>query len=161
VSGWQLEILTLDRRSPQLITDSFLQALFPNTLEEELEVLIAAGAVPANTPISALEADVQLRNLLDETKDFIDSRDFRSVLRLCLDRVFGIFEETMKPSFGIEDTEDVRFQELSEDGEIGRRVRLAALFPAVAKQSQLAIHGAPNEYVEVRYVLSQSHKIII
>ncbi len=112
-------------------------------------MLISAGAVPPHTPIAALEADVQLRHLLDETKDFIDSRDFRSVLRLCLDRAFGVFGGAMQQAFGIDTSEDARFQELSADGELGRRMRLATLFPAVAKQSQLAIHGAPNEYVEV------------
>ena len=149
---------------------SFLEALFPTTMEEELSVLISAGAVPASTPVSAIAADTHLRQLLDETKDFIDSRDFRIVLRLCLDRAFEVFRDALKPTFGIypldEDEEDEqqfaiagsRFQELGPEGEIGRKVRLAALFPAVAKQSQLAIHGVPNEYVDVS-ALSNFHSV--
>lgn len=131
----------------------------------------AAAAAPAHAP----HEDAQLRALLDETKDFIDSPDFASVLRLCLDRVFVVFEHTMEPAFGIrpstpsppasnsaggalghgglgmEQEPDLvpRFQELRMDEQEGKRLRLASLFPAVARQGQLAVHGVPNEYVDV------------
>ena len=42
-----------------------------------------------------------------------------------------------------------RFQELGEVDDEGKRVRLAALFPAVARQSQLAVHAVPNSYADV------------
>lgn len=50
-----------------------------------------------------------------------------------------------------------------DDERFGKKVRLAALFPAVARQSQLALHGNPNEYVEVSLltkVLGNSHRTI-
>ncbi|KDN45615.1 Peroxin-3-domain-containing protein [Tilletiaria anomala UBC 951] len=147
------EVSGTTRGSKRLLAKrlNFLEALFPTSLEEELYVLVEAGAIPPKTPVSTIASDAQLRSLLDETKDFIDSRDFRLVLRLSLDKAFAVFEDALKPAFGVVDEivqEGARFQELNEDGELGHKVRLAALFPTVAKQSQLAIHGVPNEYVE-------------
>lgn len=163
---------------------SFLSALFPTTPTSEHEVLIQSGVLPPSSTLSSspLTKDSQLRALLDETSDIIESPDFLSVLSLSLDRVFSVFDATMRPSFGVqpipqapsnrtndehvEPSPPPRFMELMDgvdDERFGKKVRLAALFPAVARQSQLALHGNPNEYVEVSLltkVLGNSHRTI-
>lgn len=159
---------------------NFLSSLFPSGAEEEIAVLEAAGALPGHDarqrqgasrgpagakekgslPSTLEEVDPTLCALIDETKDVIESSDFSRLLKLSLDTVFGVFEGTLRPTFGVEpraiasDTspvELIKIQEIKDDDEEvekGRRIRLATLFPAVARQSQLAIHGVPNEYVD-------------
>lgn len=135
---------------------SFLTTLFPSSEDEEIDVLVKAGAATAEEAARVLQRGSRLRSLLDETKDIIESPDFLSLSKLCLDRVFEVFFNTMAPTFGLPPSTDLlnvtplgeggpRFQELPGEG---RRIRLATLFPAVARQSQLAIHGVPNEYIE-------------
>jgi hypothetical protein len=41
-----------------------------------------------------------------------------------------------------------RFREVEEEEEEGKRVRLAALLPAIARQSQLILCAVPNTYAE-------------
>ncbi|PWN50283.1 hypothetical protein IE53DRAFT_387433 [Violaceomyces palustris] len=139
---------------------NFLALLFPASLEEEQETLVQAGALTSAQAKAVTISDAQLRALLDETKDTIESEDFSDVLRLCLDKVFDVFSNTMTSTFGIGPIVDhgnpagdahalvPRFQELTSEGHEGRKVRLASLFPAVARQSQLAINGVPNPYIE-------------
>lgn len=148
---------------------NFLSNLFPADSEEEIAVLEAAGALAGwskrrsgprgaeekdSRPRTLEEVDPTLCALVDETKDVIESSDFTRLLKLSLDVVFGIFEGTLRPTFGVEpkttpSAELVKIQEIREEEEVeGRRIRLASLFPAVARQSQLAIHGVPNEYVD-------------
>lgn len=164
-SEWS-ETTTTQRRGKRR---SFLSVLFPSTPEEEVSVLQRAGAISANSPPIKSLADLShtLPALLDETKDLIESHDFARILRLSLNRVFEVFENTLRPTFGVEPpmtTAEVdgllrqstaavapdvsRFQQLTDDGQAGIRVRLASLFPAVARQSSAAINGVPNEYVE-------------
>ncbi|EPQ25809.1 uncharacterized protein PFL1_06676 [Pseudozyma flocculosa PF-1] len=149
---------------------NFLDVLFPVSEEQELETLIQSGAVPADRALDTLRTNQRLRLLLDETKDIIESSDFSTILHLCLDRVFDVFFTTMSPTFGLAPSTPVggglsghdeagtgtgmgaRIREITADEaetlQKGRSVRLASLFPAVARQSQLAIHGVPNEYIE-------------
>ena len=164
-SEWS-EATTTQRRGKRR---SFLSVLFPSTPEEEVSVLQRAGAISASSPPIKSLADLSntLPALLDETKDLIESHDFARILRLSLNRVFEVFENTLRPTFGVEPpmtTAEVdgllrqstaalapdvsRFQQLTDDGQAGVRVRLASLFPAVARQSSAAINGVPNEYVE-------------
>jgi peroxin-3 len=163
----------------------FLPVLFPPS-SEELTVLEKAGAIPHDPTIKTLsDLSPSLPTLLDETKDLLESKDFARILRLGLNRVFDVFEGTLRPTFRVEPAltssemdgllrqsssaaaaaaassssamggigGDViggasRFQQLTDDGHAGIRVRLASLFPAVARQSSSAINGVPNEYVE-------------
>ncbi|CEH17776.1 Peroxisomal assembly protein PEX3 [Ceraceosorus bombacis] len=134
---------------------NFFSILFPATEDEEIDVLLQAGAIDYAAPLSP-----SLRSLLDETHDLVSSRDFRSVMRLSLDRVFNVLDESLRPTFGVAprdapsnvvtslEAPGGRFQELGEVDDEGKRIRLAALFPAVARQSQLAVHAVPNSYAD-------------
>ena len=132
---------------------SFATALYPAGEEAELDVLVRAGAVTRDT--SRIPA--ALRALLDETRDVLESRDFRSVLRLSLSRVFAELDEALRPAFGVAPPKPPgvpsmtleRFREVEEEEEEGKRVRLAALLPAIARQSQLILCAVPNTYAEV------------
>lgn len=141
---------------------NFLDILFPNSTDEEVDVLVGAGALDANSAQLALATNDKLRALLDETKDIIESQDFGTILALCIDRVFETFFDSLNPTFGIQKTGKLdstvpveplsalesRFQEITEEMQHGKRVRLASLFPLVSRQSQMAIRGVPNEYIE-------------
>lgn len=154
---------------------TFLSILFPPT-SQEVWVLEKAGAISSDPTVKTIsQLSPQLGPLLDETKDLLESKDFSRILRLCLNRVFQVFEATLRPTFGVEPimtsaevdgllrqssavaaralgdstgSSSGRFQQLTEDEQVGIRVRLASLFPAVARQSSAAINGVPNEYVE-------------
>ncbi|SNX87962.1 related to Peroxisomal assembly protein PEX3 [Melanopsichium pennsylvanicum] len=142
--------------------NSFLDVLFPSSIDEEVEVLVGAGALDAHSAQLGLATNDKLRALLDETKDVIESQDFGTILALCIDRVFETFFDSLNPTFGIQRTGKLdsttqiepisaiesRFQEITEEMQHGKRVRLASLFPLVSRQSQMAIRGVPNEYIE-------------
>lgn len=122
-------------------------------------MLVRAGAVSREST----HIPPALRALLDETRDVLESRDFSRVLRLSLNRVFAELDEALRPAFGVPPPKPPgvpsmtmeRFKELDEENEEeGKRVRLAALLPAVARQSQLILCAVPNTYAEVSVVWS-------
>lgn len=151
---------------------SFANALFPDSPDSEVLVLAEGGMPEEDRYI-----DPQLRQLLDETEDFIDSEDFLTVRKTCLDRLFAVLERELEGSFkepegaqgqavngdaeGKEKSKgkeregflhpiQQRFRELEEGEDVDSRVaRLASLLPIVARQSHLILNGIPNEYVEV------------
>ncbi|ETS59755.1 hypothetical protein PaG_06278 [Moesziomyces aphidis] len=141
----------------------FLDVLFPNSTEDEADVLVGAGALDGDAAVYALATNDKLRALLDETKDIIESQDFGTILSLCFDRVFETFFDSLCPTFGVQKSGRIdstiqveplsalesRFQEITDEMQHGKRVRLASLFPLVSRQSQMAIRGVPNEYIEV------------
>lgn len=141
----------------------FLDVLFPNSTDHEADVLVGAGALDGDAAIYALATNDKLRALLDETKDIIESQDFGTILSLCFDRVFETFFDSLCPTFGVQKSGrtdstvqveplsalESRFQEITDEMQHGKRVRLASLFPLVSRQSQMAIRGVPNEYIEV------------
>lgn len=100
----------------------------------------------------------ELRNLLDETADFIDSPDFTHVFQVLLDRVFDLYISTLEqqvfrdPPTLSSPTEDsstfqhplAKFEELKE-----KTARLVDLLPASARESQSIMLDLPNRYLEV------------
>ncbi|EST06798.2 Peroxin-3 [Kalmanozyma brasiliensis GHG001] len=147
---------------PSWKRSNFLDVLFPNSIDQEVDVLVGAGALDADEAHYSLQTNHKLRALLDETKDIIESRDFGSILALCIDRVFETFFDSLNPTFGIQQSGRIdasiqvepvsalesRFQEITDEMQHGKRIRLASLFPLVSRQSQMAIRGVPNEYIE-------------
>ncbi|CDH57062.1 peroxin 3 [Lichtheimia corymbifera JMRC:FSU:9682] len=123
--------------------------MLPETDEEIQEFLMQAGFTekyPEN------EATLQLKKLLDETKDYIDSPDFTAVLGSCLDEVFAIFDhhafaKALLPGAGPMDLSGQRIQEINDNEvvEVAKKVTLANLLPAIGRQAHLAISG--NEYL--------------
>lgn len=121
---------------------SFSAALFPQTPAEEQETMVESGMAASG------EAHVSssLRVLLNETQDFVDSPDFSIVLRSCLDRAFVLLSSSISHLFV--DTQQVlqsqeRIEELAE-----KKVRLAAVLPALAASTHAIFNGVPNEYAE-------------
>jgi peroxin-3 len=86
---------------------------------------------------------------MSETRDFIDSADFSVVLRSCLDKLFAHLSESLGHLFVDDNASPAsqaaqrRFIEVSE-----KKVRLAAVLPALARASHTIFNGVPNEYAE-------------
>lgn len=86
--------------------------------------------------------------LLEETRDRLASADYARVLERALDRgtevlFMGLEKNVFAPEV-LDGAVDV--------DSVGARVRLAALLPALARWSAVALNGLPNELVDVRFV---------
>ncbi|WFD35274.1 peroxin [Malassezia cuniculi] len=103
--------------------------LLPAKPDLELEMLHQSGALYASESVSP-----QLRQLLDETNDYIDSPDFARVLGASLNRVFEQFHTALAPSF--------------VSSTVETPLLLAKALPLIAQQAQVACHSSPNEYVD-------------
>ncbi|KAF9299894.1 peroxin [Mortierella antarctica] len=119
--------------------------MLPDEASDEREVLRAGGVDEFD-----LIVDPVLRNLLDETRDFIDSEDFSTVLNSTLNATFDRFSLALQPTFNpfLSQSRDAVIEEIEDDDDIDRAVPLASLLPLVARQVHLIINGVPNEYVE-------------
>jgi len=118
---------------------NFLGSLVPLNEMDQAFVLLQGGLASHHAHI-----DVPLRSLLSETSVFVSSADFGIVLGLCLDRGTAMFLDGLRKSaFGMGDHgQKIEFDEQSPT------VRFAALLPAVARWSHLAVNGIPNELIE-------------
>ncbi|KAG0305848.1 peroxin [Dissophora globulifera] len=122
--------------------------MLPDEPAEEREVLRAGGVDEFD-----LVVDPVLRSLLDETRDFIDSADFSTVLSATLTSTFARFNLALQPTFNPfllmpPRSINASIEEIEDEEEIDREVPLATLLPLVARQVHLIINGVPNEYVE-------------
>ncbi|KAF9985463.1 peroxin [Modicella reniformis] len=122
--------------------------MLPDDPAEEREVLRAGGVDEFD-----LVVDPVLRNLLDETHDFIDSADFATVLSSTLATTFARFNLALQPTFNPfllspPRNPDSAIEEIVNEDDMDRAVPLASLLPLVARQVHLIINGVPNEYVE-------------
>ncbi|KAF9391654.1 peroxin [Podila verticillata] len=119
--------------------------MLPDEASDEREVLRAGGVDEFD-----LVVDPVLRNLLDETRDFIDSADFSTVLNSTLNATFARFSLALQPTFNpfLSQSGNAVIEEIEDDEDIDRAVPLASLLPLIARQVHLIINGVPNEYVE-------------
>ncbi|KAF9318893.1 peroxin [Linnemannia elongata] len=123
--------------------------MLPDETSDEREVLRAGGVDEFD-----LVVDPVLRNLLDETRDFIDSADFTTVLNSTLATTFARFNLALQPTFNPfllsppQSGDSAVIAEIEDDEDIDRAVPLVSLLPLVARQVHLIINGVPNEYVE-------------
>lgn len=123
--------------------------MLPDEASDEREVLRAGGVDEFD-----LVVDPVLRNLLDETRDFIDSADFTTVLSSTLATTFARFNLALQPTFNPfllsppQSGNSAVIAEIEDDEDIDRAVPLVTLLPLVARQVHLIINGVPNEYVE-------------
>ena len=142
------------KRTPSFLAPhGFRNLLLPERAEDECAMLASAGAVaPGVSPDEALTP--QLRVLLDETKDFIDSPDFARVFAVSCDRVFELLMHHLAPSFGVQAVPDDLLHSAADARHRARALaaekplELARLLPLVALQAQVAFNTSPNEYVE-------------
>lgn len=108
-------------------------------------MLRSAGAVPQNMSDEETITP-QLRGVLDETKDYIDSPDFAMVFRTACNRVFELLLQNLGTSFGAAaGTDDLLHGARRAD----RSLLLAKLLPLVAQQAQVALHSSPNNFVDM------------
>ncbi|KAF9282116.1 peroxin [Mortierella alpina] len=119
--------------------------MLPDEAADEREVLRAGGVDEFD-----LVVDPVLRNLLDETRDFIDSDDFSTVLNSTLDTTFAQFNLSLQPTFNpfLMSRGDAVIAEIEDEEDMDRAVPLASLLPLIARQVHLIINGVPNEYVD-------------
>ncbi|KEI42393.1 uncharacterized protein L969DRAFT_91840 [Mixia osmundae IAM 14324] len=142
---------------------TFLSALFPDNESDELEVLRQGGLPETETFI-----DDELRSLLDETQDFVESPDFVYVRRQCLDLLFSTFLNSLSGSFATTKpsahkqadapagngafAHPLQTQHEADGAQItditDKTARLASLLPVIARQSHMILNSNPNEYAE-------------
>ena len=134
---------------------SFSASLMPMTEQQELDVL-KQGGVPAHD----LHINAELRRILDETSDFLESRDFIVVQRSCLDHLFStllssldpMFREAVEPSSQSAPDDHFQHPQLARFTELAEKsARLVNLLPAVSREGHAILKGSPNEYVEVSF----------
>lgn len=137
-----------------MLRRSFLSTLLPAGEADQEFVLLQGGLASHHAHV-----DRTLRSLLNETRSFISSADFGVVLGLCLDRgtetLIGGLRDNVYEHQHTHTQTQIRIGEERGGEEVevegaGAKVRLAALLPAVARWSHLAVNGMPNELVEVR-----------
>ncbi|KAK9711860.1 peroxin [Basidiobolus ranarum] len=137
-----------DNRTPTNMRD----LLLPDDLEGELQVLKEGSGM--EDP----QMDNELRMLLDEVKDFLDSPDFVVVRQSCLDEAFSFLSYNLRTTFlskgtpvrptpklyELDSPEDPTVDQASE-----RAIPLVSLLPVISRQVHQIINGVPNEYVEI------------
>ncbi|SCZ92373.1 BZ3500_MvSof-1268-A1-R1_Chr5-2g07815 [Microbotryum saponariae] len=137
----------LDQIRNQIETDEdgtmfdFSAVLFPSSLEDEVKTLTAGGI-----PTISATINPELRRLLSETHDCLDSSDGQLVRQRLLDAMFtrlvlGLEAPFQSPvaSMG----QGSRFEDVTE-----RSTILAKLLPVLAQHSHNVLSGMSNEYVE-------------
>lgn len=128
--------------SPYLLIThlSFLPSLIPPTPETLNHVLVQGGL-----PFHLISVDdPAFVHLVAETRAFISSADFGRVLETSLDHATDMLLEGLRRSLFTDNH--------SVDTSSCEKIRLAGLLPGVARWCHSAIHGTPNELVEVRSI---------
>jgi len=106
---------------------TFLSAMLPPTLADELTVLAQDSYLPDTV-------SPDLRRLLDETSDILESPAAVAVFHTLLDRSVEEFVRVLEVE-----------TKASRDGV----VRLANYLPVATKEAEKIAHGVPNRYFEV------------
>jgi len=106
---------------------TFLSSLLPPTHGDELAVLAQDSLVPDTV-------SPELHQLLDETRDILESPAAMSVLHILLDRSVEEFVSVLEAE-----------TKSSRDGV----VRLANYLPVATKEAEKIAHGVPNRYFQV------------
>lgn len=122
---------------------SFEAVILPSTAPEEAETLKNSGLVTFEDDSASVGPE--LRQLLDETLDFIESPDFAVVLRSCLNRTFARLAQSLAHLFADASipSSTTRFSEVTES-----KVRLAAILPALGRATHSVLMEMPNEYAD-------------
>ncbi|KAJ7282804.1 Peroxin-3 [Mycena rebaudengoi] len=120
----------------------FHTTLLPQTPETTQHVLTQGGyASTSRLPPRPTDKKDPFTVLLDETRDIISSPDFACVFEACLDRATEVL---------LSSVESAVFSSSSDAVMPGEevRIRLAGLLPGLARWSQIALNGLPNELVD-------------
>ena len=113
-----------------------------------MQYVLAQGGV---SPGLASTPDPQFDALLAETRMHLESSSFKRVLDAALERATeilfdGLERNLFDPTEGRPDS-DTALGLTSE-----RRVRLAGMLPGLARWCHLALHGFPNDIIDVSEV---------
>ncbi|EGN93368.1 hypothetical protein SERLA73DRAFT_78672 [Serpula lacrymans var. lacrymans S7.3] len=126
----------------------FLSALLPPASEKQTDQpIVLYGSAPGSSQ-SVKEGKI-LAALHAETRTLLSSQEFSIVLEACLDRATDVLFDGLGKNVFVE----ARVARGDGDGEgYGQeedlKLRLAGLLPGLARWSQLALNGLPNELVE-------------
>ncbi|KAF8889722.1 Peroxin-3-domain-containing protein [Gymnopilus junonius] len=107
---------------------------------------IAPSSLPPQQTASSL-LDPAFLSLLEETRGILSSPDFVRVLEVCLDRAMEVLFESLENNVFAR-ADDGGDAEALGVHESKHRIRLAGLLPGLARWSQLALDGLPNELVD-------------
>ncbi|KAJ6625772.1 Peroxin-3 [Mycena sp. CBHHK59/15] len=120
----------------------FHTTLLPQTPETTQHVLTQGGYASTSRPPPRTTAQKDpFAALLDETREIVSSPDFACVFEACLDRATEVLLSSVESAVFASSSESV-----SPGEEV--RIRLAGLLPGLARWSQLALNGLPNELVD-------------
>lgn len=112
--------------------------LLPESEGDEVRMLREAGALmPDDEDGDAITP--QLRALLDETKDYIDSPDFAQVFRSSCKHVFALFLQKLSAGFAAPVPDPRRAE---------KPLLLAKILPLISQQAKVALTSTPNDYVD-------------
>ncbi|KAJ3160150.1 peroxin [Geranomyces michiganensis] len=134
--------------------------LLPEEGHEE-EVLRAGGC---NN--DAFVMDPSLKELLNETRDFLESADFHKVVTLCFDEAFDLLLKQIRPTFftdpeyklprstvtEVRDSVDAAAAAAAASPEPalqGKSLPLAGVIPVVSRLVHNVVNGVPNIFLEV------------
>ncbi|KAI8575944.1 hypothetical protein K450DRAFT_259067 [Umbelopsis ramanniana AG] len=145
-------LIEYDAESMKPHRNSFAQYIIPQNADDEAEVLVQAGYATSPQEAEKSLKNYKLRRLLDETSDFVESVDFKTVLGACLEELFALFyHNTFTKPFDRENnvSNEDRIQEINSNylqpSAIEKKVTIANLLPPVSRQSHLIINS--NEYL--------------
>ncbi|CAG8612889.1 21938_t:CDS:10 [Dentiscutata erythropus] len=122
-------------------THGFPNVMMPESHEDELSVLNQGG-----DGIFEAFIDSELRKLLDETKDYLHSQDFATVLSSCLNSAFNLLCQDLYINF-VDPQSNNNNEVIDEIFE--RNVILLKLLPIIAKRANVILHDIPNRFLDV------------
>ncbi|KAG8933352.1 peroxin [Tulasnella sp. 418] len=139
-------------QAPELTRANFLSAILPLT-PAAIQMSLTEGGLPFEVifpSISSREGQNErdsFETLLEETKEFIESKDFELVLEKSLDAAFELLEAWIRTDI---------FEERESQGESGGdileeepKMKLAAILPGIARWGHQAVNSIPTELVGV------------
>lgn len=99
--------------------------------------------LPPPPPPNHLLDDPEFSALITETRTILSSSDFSRVLEVCLDTATEVLFAGLEKNVFVPNE--------PAPGDDVHRIRLASLLPGLARWSQLALNGLPNELVDVSF----------
>ncbi|CAG8436074.1 9354_t:CDS:10 [Diversispora eburnea] len=129
------------KEAVESILSGFPNVMMPESHEDELSVLNQGG-----DGIFEAFIDSELRKLLDETKDYLHSQDFATVLSSCLNSAFNLLCQDLYINF-VDPQSNNNNEVIDEIFE--RNVILLKLLPIIAKRANVILHDIPNRFLDV------------
>jgi len=91
--------------------------------------------------------DNKLKNLLNETRDILESQDFSAVLSSCLNDSFESLFMILKPTFV--DTQNMDTDSADTTNAPTKEILLAQMLPFITKSLYSVFYGVPNPFLEI------------